>query len=245
MTDAAALREMRGKPRDFVQRFWETGWYHSFELADGTVIEGCMSLEWQRTRWSQFPVPASLHGKRLLDIGAWDGWFSFEAERRGAEVTSIDCVEIPNYLYIHRKLGSKAAYRALDLFELPGAGALGRFDIVLCLGVLYHLKHTFLGLEIVCGLTTELAMIQTFVTDGDGWRGHQDDIPTMEFYETDELMGQFDNWNGPTVGCCWPCAARRALRAWNRLRWILRAPWWRATGSGRRNPPRRPRNRRS
>ena len=138
--DADELRALRRKQHDFTDQLREIGWYHSFELPDGTLINGYMSLEWERERWSRFPIPADLTGKRVLDIGAWDGWFSFEAERRGAAVTSVDCQEQANYLYLHRKLGSKADYRNLDLFELPWVD-LGKFDIVFCLGVLYHLRH--------------------------------------------------------------------------------------------------------
>jgi hypothetical protein len=50
----------------------------------------------------------------VLDIGAWDGWFSFEAERHGAQTTAIDCVEIPTFLQVHRRLASKVDYRILD-----------------------------------------------------------------------------------------------------------------------------------
>jgi hypothetical protein len=78
---------------------------------------------------------------------------------------------------------------------------LGKFDIVFCLGVLYHLRHPLWGLEILCGLSTELVIVETFVTDGANWQDHVNDIPRMEFYETTELNGNFDNWNGPTVGC--------------------------------------------
>src|ERR1017187_4297175 len=198
--DSDELRALRRKQHDFSDKVRKTGWYHSFELPDGPCILGPMSLEWERERWSRFPIPADLTGKRVLDIGAWDGWFSFEAERRGATVTSIDCQEQEKYLWLHRKLGSKAVYRNLDIFELPWVD-LGKFDIVFCLGVLYHLRHPLWGLEILCGLTTELAIVETWVTDGANWQDHVNDIPSMEFYETTELNGNFDNWNGPTVGC--------------------------------------------
>jgi len=196
---AGQLRDLRRRQNDFSRELAEKGWFHSFEMPDGARIEGCMSLAWQRERWSRFPIPADLTGKRVLDIGAWDGWFTFEAERRGAAVTSVDCVDVPNYHRIHQALGSRADYRNLDLYEIPAAG-LGRFDIVFCLGVLYHLKYPFLGLEIVCSLATEVALIETFVIDGDTWRERRDCIPTLEFYETDELNGQFDCWFGPSVG---------------------------------------------
>ena len=117
----------RGK--DFSKELAEKGWYHSFELPDGTSIEGYNKIGWLRTRYNRFPIPSDLTGRRVLDIGAWDGWFSFEAERHGAVVTSIDCIEVPNFLEIRRRLESKVDYRILDFYELPEA-RLGVFDHV-------------------------------------------------------------------------------------------------------------------
>ena len=195
MTNQAPLRGS-----DFSQDMAEKGWYHSFELPSGECIEGYNSLEILRARWEQFGLPADLSGRRVLDIGAWDGWFTFESERRGAQVTSIDCVEIPNFLEMKRRLQSHADYRILDFYELPAAG-LGQFDYVLFLGVLYHLKHPLLALEIVCALTATTAIVDSFVTDPTTWQEHRDQVPSMEFYETDELGNQLDNWIGPSVGC--------------------------------------------
>jgi tRNA (mo5U34)-methyltransferase len=186
--------------RDFSQELIEKGWYHSFELPDGTRFEGHNTLDILRRRYRRFPLPPDLHGRRVLDIGAWDGWFSFEAERHGALVTAIDCVEIDNFLRVHRALGSRVDYRVLDFYELPAAD-LGAFDFVFFLGVLYHLKHPLLALEIVCALTTDTAIVESFVTDAETWRDHQAEIPTLEFYETDELGNQLDNWFGPSVAC--------------------------------------------
>jgi tRNA (mo5U34)-methyltransferase len=183
------LRERRRFQNDFIEELEQKGWYHSFE-----DIDGVMPLEWLRERWKRFPIPADLSGQRVLDIGPWDGWFSFEAERRGATVVSVDREEVANYLAMHRRLRSKNDYRLLDLYELPGAD-LGRFEIVFCLGVLYHLKHPVLGLEIVCSLATEVAIVETFIIEGDP------EIPMMEFYETHELNGHMDNWVGPTANC--------------------------------------------
>jgi tRNA (mo5U34)-methyltransferase len=194
-----AIREAR-KRQDRSPELAQKGWYHSFELPDGTLIDGVNPLARLRERFARFPIPADLRGRRLLDIGAWDGWFSFEAERRGAQVTAVDCVEEPHFIELHRRLSSRVDYRVLEIYELPAAG-LGRFDIVFLLGVLYHLRHPLLGLEIVCGLTTGIAIVESFVTDGDTWREHTDDIPALEFYEGYELADRFDNWVGPSVAC--------------------------------------------
>src|ERR1019366_10399961 len=69
--------------REKLEELARLGWYHSMELPDGRVIPGFQSLDASRNRLAQFPVPGDLRGKRALDIGAWDGWFSFELERRG------------------------------------------------------------------------------------------------------------------------------------------------------------------
>jgi tRNA (mo5U34)-methyltransferase len=185
---------------DFSQDLLAKGWYHSFEFSDGAVIDGYMSLAVQKERYSRYPIPNNLSGKRVLDIGAWDGWFSFEAERHGADVVALDCVEIPTFLQVHRRLQSKVDYRVLDFYELPAAGS-GKFDVVLFLGVLYHLRHPLLALEIVCGLTTDVAIVESFVIDAETWKEHNAAIPTMEFYETFELGNQYDNWSGLTVAC--------------------------------------------
>lgn len=197
--ESSSVRPAR-RGADFSQELNRTGWYHSFELPDGTRIEGFNSLDTLHKRWDRFPLPENLKGKRVLDTGAWDGWFSFEAERRGAEVIAMDCVEIPNFLEVHRQLGSRVDYRILDFYELTQAG-LGVFDYVLFLGILYHLKHPLLALEMVCSMTTDTAIVESFVTDGDTWREHVGEVPSMEFYETDELGNQLDNWIGPSVSC--------------------------------------------
>ncbi len=193
--NAAPSKAVRGWGGELAQK----GWWHSFELPDGRVIEGVSTLAALKLRLAQFPIPEDLSGKRVLDIGAWDGWFSFEMERRGAEVTSIDCWDNERFRYIHRALGSKIDYRVLDFYELLPA-KIGTFDIVLFQGVLYHLKHPLLALERVCALTKELAAVESFVITGS--KGNPvPKHPVMEFYETDEFGGQFDNWVGPNVEC--------------------------------------------
>jgi len=173
------------------------GWYHSMELPDGRIIPGFQSLDCLRRRIAQFPIPGDLRGKRVLDIGAWDGWFSFEMERRGAEVVAVDSTAFERFRIARELLGSKVEHRIGDICRLSPR-ELGYFDIVLFLGVLYHLKHPMLALENVCELSTGMVCLESFVTD-DG--SDPSAKPVMEFYETTELCGQFDNWVGPNVAC--------------------------------------------
>src|SRR5579864_8959966 len=187
-------------------KYWDElrnakGWWHSFELPDGTRIEGANELEGQKRRIGQFPIPDDLRGKRVLDIGAWDGWYSFEMERRGAEVMAIDNWDNPRFREMHAILASRVEYRQLDIYELTPE-RIGRFDIVLFMGVLYHLKHPLLALERVCALTTGMAAVESFVLREEHLPG-QDvaKLPIMAFYETDEFAGQTDNWVGPSLPC--------------------------------------------
>jgi tRNA (mo5U34)-methyltransferase len=194
-----------GDPFAYVRRWreqWErTGFWHSFELPDGRVVRGLNDLAGLKNRIAQFPIPADLRGKRVLDVGAWDGWFSFEMERRGAEVLAIDVEENTRFEEMREALGSRVERRLLDVYELTPE-CVGRFEIVLFLGVLYHLKHPLLGLERICAVTKEFAAVDSFVLreahrPGAGVDGR----PVMEFYETDEMGGQTDNWVGPSLPC--------------------------------------------
>jgi tRNA (mo5U34)-methyltransferase len=179
----------------------ERGWWHSFELPDGTVIQGVNTLEVLKSRIDQFPIPQDLRGKRVLDIGTWDGWFGFEMERRGAEVLAIDNWDNPLFHQAHAMLNSRVEYRQMDMYELTPE-RVGRFDIVLFMGVLYHLKHPLLALERVCALTTELAAVESFILREKHRPGEKvDQRPVMEFYETDEFGGQTDNWVAPSLAC--------------------------------------------
>ncbi len=190
-----------GYVRDWRRQFDESGWWHSFELPDGTRIDGVSSLAALRERLAQYPIPDNLAGKRVLDIGAWDGWLSFEMERRGAEVVAIDVWDNPRFRQMKTALDSRVDYRVLDVCDAT-PDRLGRFDIVLFLGVLYHLKHPLLGLERVCALSRGLAVVESFIVREEHRPGEQvESRPILEFYETDELGGETDNWFGPTLPC--------------------------------------------
>ncbi|HVV43844.1 MAG TPA: DUF1698 domain-containing protein, partial [Bryobacteraceae bacterium] len=140
---AAGNQNFEDRIQEMAQRVQSRFRYHTIELPDGTVLPGLQSVEHLRWRLSLFPLPEDLRGKRVLDIGAWDGWFSFECERRGAEVIAVDCVALNTFIEAKELLGSRVEYLTLDVDELS-ADRLGTFDIVLFFGVLYHLRHPLL-----------------------------------------------------------------------------------------------------
>jgi tRNA (mo5U34)-methyltransferase len=119
-------------------------WYHSIRLGD-VVTPGICSLAVEQ--WTAGAMPAVLSGKSVLDVGAWDGYFSFEAERRGASrVLAIDSLQAPDHQvvkttgfeYARAVLDSAVEYRIMDVADV---GRLNEtFDLILFLGVYYHLR---------------------------------------------------------------------------------------------------------
>ncbi len=194
MTHLDALNSRMIANREALRR---KGWYHSIRLPGGRVTDGLLSLESLEQRLAAMPIPANLAGKRVLDVGAWDGWLSFEMERRGATVVAIDCTELETFRSARKALKSAVEFRRMNVLELSES-SVGKFDIVLFLGVLYHVKHPLLALERVCSVTDDLAIVESFVTDSLGDRGPSGSA-VLEFYETTELAGQLDNWWGPNI----------------------------------------------
>jgi tRNA (mo5U34)-methyltransferase len=171
-------------------------WWHSIDLGDGQVTPGVHSLEELKENYTRFHLPHDLTGKRLLDIGCWDGFYSFEAERHGALTVAVDCWRPENFFKAREALKSRVEFHELSVYEVTKE-KLGSFDVVFFLGVLYHLRHPLLALEQVCQVTRDCAIIETHVIDN----VFPTDHPIMEFYEFDELGGQYDNWWGPNLEC--------------------------------------------
>src|SRR4051794_38772814 len=73
--------------RDAAREVAERDWYHTQELAPGVETPGMFDL---RPYVDRYGIPPDLTGKRVLDVGTFEGFWAFELERRGAEVTAID-----------------------------------------------------------------------------------------------------------------------------------------------------------
>ena len=146
---------------DFAKDLDTIGWYHSIKLPDGVVIKGYISLEDLEARYADFDLPGDLKGVRALDVGAWDGWFSFELEKHGADVVAVDVMDLKTFRHAHSLIGSRVRYETATVYDLPKL-ELGMFDLVLFLGVLYHLRHPLLALERLCGMCSDKILIEFF-----------------------------------------------------------------------------------
>jgi tRNA (mo5U34)-methyltransferase len=171
-------------------------WYHQIDLGDGIVTPG---VDDSPSRMAPLELPRDLSGKSVLDIGAWDGFFSFEAERRGASrvlATDSYCWSgegwgtKEGFLTASRILGSRADDLEIDVMDLS-PDRIGTFDVVLFVGVLYHMRHPLLALERVASVTGDQLIFDShtaMIEEGD---------PVMLFYPGSELNNDPTNWWGP------------------------------------------------
>jgi tRNA (mo5U34)-methyltransferase len=178
------------------------GWWHSIELGDGLVSKGLKPLELLGAE-ANLVYKDDIKGKSVLDIGAWDGAFSFAAEDRGAR----DVLATDHYCWVGEGWGKKASFdlakeaRGSKIRELVidvpdiTLERVGPFDIVLFLGVFYHLKHPFLALEQIASIPTELLVLETVVTVDSGSE------PLMKFFPGRELDNDPSNWWAPNISC--------------------------------------------
>jgi tRNA (mo5U34)-methyltransferase len=132
-------------------------WHHRIDLGNGIITPG---VDNSLKKLQRLGFPQSFAGKTVLDVGAWDGYFSFEAERRGAvRVLATDSfcwgqggvATKEGFELARQVLCSKVEDLNIDVLELSPE-RIGTFDVVLFLGVLYHMRHPLLALEHVASV---------------------------------------------------------------------------------------------
>jgi tRNA (mo5U34)-methyltransferase len=194
-------------------------WFHNLHLPGGRRTAPDHPLgDFPAFKWREIAphLPADLTGRRALDIGCNAGFYSFELARRGADVLALDVDE--HYLRQARwaarelDLEARIEFRCGGVYEL-GALGLEPFDVVLFLGVLYHLRHPLLALEVVSAITGDLLVVQTLTMPGEQRLQTPADLsiderdellapgwPAMAFVEHD-LAGDPTNWWAPNAAC--------------------------------------------
>ena len=130
-----------------MQDYDKIRWFHSIDLGNGVITKGLKSAEQLETEFNALNLNANnLQGQRLLDIGCADGYFSLQCARLGAEVTAIDGMYHDALKYVRRHATPKFRFYCID-FLSPSFLELGRYDIILSLGVLYHTMYPFEQLQ--------------------------------------------------------------------------------------------------
>jgi tRNA (mo5U34)-methyltransferase len=127
-------------------------WFHNLDLNGIATAPGHFLGDYPAVKWRRFEraIPADLTGKSVLDIGCNAGFYSIEMKRRGAaRVLGVDSDE--EYLRQARFAadvkGVRIDFEKLSVYELAALGE--KFDLVLFMGVLYHLRHPLLALDLI------------------------------------------------------------------------------------------------
>jgi tRNA (mo5U34)-methyltransferase len=140
--------------------FADVHWHQGWEVFKGVSVPGLHSV---RLLCEKTQLPADLTGKRVLDIGAWNGCFSFECERRGASEViaySLENPEVSGFTRLKAALGSRVEYIQGSAYSLSPE-LLGQFDLILFFGVLYHLRYPLLAIDRIRTVSRGDVLIET------------------------------------------------------------------------------------
>jgi SAM-dependent methyltransferase len=152
---------------EILEKIKKVKWWHSIRLGP-VVTQGAVSPEFEK--WKAQAIPRNLEGKSVLDIDAADGYYSFLCEQRGAEkVIAIDVIQswkegrrnirsLEGFSTAKKILNSKVGYILMDLYDLDALNT--NFDVVLFLGVYYHLRHPFYAIEKIYKKTKKLLVFE-------------------------------------------------------------------------------------
>lgn len=189
-------------------------WFHNLHLPDGSQTAPDHPLgDFPAFKWRDIArhVPEDLTGWSALDIGCNSGFYAIELAKRGAKVTAID--KDPHFLRQAKwavdkyKLGDRVTVAEAQVYDL--AGWTTRFDLVLFLGVFYHLRYPLLGLDMVAEKVGRLMVFQTLTMPGEEDAAAPENLdlnereqmlqggwPKMAFIER-ELASDPTNWWAP------------------------------------------------
>jgi tRNA (mo5U34)-methyltransferase len=192
-------------------------WFHNMELNGVRTAPDHFLGDYPNVKWKHFAsaIPQDLTGKSVLDIGCNAGFYSMEMKRRGAaRVLGVDFDE--DYLaqarFAAKVTGLDIEFRQLSVYDV---GKLGeKFDVVLFMGVLYHLRHPLLALDLIHQhVARDFFLFQSMQRGSEKIDSLQDDydfwqteiferagFPKMYFVEK-RYAGDPTNWWIPNRAC--------------------------------------------
>ena len=215
----SAVAPQRGVARgDLEARIRALGeWFHNLELGGVQTAPHHFLGDYPRAKFARFAhaIPRDLTGRTVLDIGCNAGFYSLEMKRRGAaRVVGIDSDE--RYLAQARLAaevsGLEIELRSLSVYDVAQLGE--RFDVVIFMGVLYHLRHPLLALDLIHEhVARDLLVFQSMQRGseavGEVERDYpftrtdilaRDDFPKMFFIER-RYVNDPTNWWIPNRAC--------------------------------------------
>ena len=172
----------------------QTYWHHRWEIFPGVVTPGVYepvqilkNMDW----------PADMTGWRVLDVGACDGYFSFQAAMRGADVTAFDFrSKTQNGFAIAEAInGRELRYVQDNVMNLPQVFAGEQFDMILFLGVLYHLPDPLGALWSLRLLCQSALYLETIYSDD------KQEAPLMRYLPGASFANDITNFWSPNLAC--------------------------------------------
>lgn len=188
---------MKYDRQEIQRRVTELGdWFHNIDLYGVKTAPGHFLGDYPSNKWSRFAqsIPKDLSGKTVLDVGCNGGFYSIEMKKRGASrVLGIDFDEyyLDQARFASEVMGLDIEYRRMSVYEVADLGE--KFDIVLFMGVLYHLRHPLLALD----LLYEYAVKDVFIFQS-MLRGSADAASVEDDYPFEET-GVFSNDSFPKM----------------------------------------------
>jgi tRNA (mo5U34)-methyltransferase len=170
---------------DIERRIRELGdWFHNFNLAGVQTAPGHSLGDYPNLKWKYLEplIPKDLRGASVLDVGCNAGFFAIQMKKRGAgRVVAID--HDPGYLaqaeFAASVEGAEIEFRRLSVYDVEQLHE--RFDYVLFMGVLYHLRHPLLALDLLAmHVVRDHFIFQSMI------RGDEDDAEVEEDYPFSE-----------------------------------------------------------
>ena len=186
-------------------------WYHSYEIVPGVVTPGVCRY---KPELLDQPEVRDLSGLRALDIGAWDGPYTLEMTRRGAEVTAFD-IQPPTHCGFETMCkvnGLPTRHICASVYDLSPE-LHGSFDLVTFFGVYYHLKNPLGALANINAVLKMggLVLVEGAILEGapsidPAWTGREAFVASMAdtpmaCYIKGEYEREWSNWWVPNLTC--------------------------------------------
>jgi tRNA (mo5U34)-methyltransferase len=193
-------------------------WFHNLRLGVVQTAPQHPLGDFPNNFWEFFKhaVPDDLTGKTVLDIGCNGGFYSFELKRRGAcRVLGVDHDEV--YLaqarFAREQLNLDVEFVQGDVYDIDRLVNNERFDYVVFMGVLYHLRHPLYALEKVAALVNHRLLFQSMERGAWDTAEFADDYPITErdvflderfprmYFVERKYAGDRTNWWIPNPAC--------------------------------------------
>lgn len=192
-------------------------WFQNMKIGETWTAPGHFLGDYPGEKFRRFArqLPADLSGRSVLDIGCNAGFYSIEMKRRGAErVLGIDSDEryLDQARFAAEALGQDIEFRKLSVYDVASLGE--RFDLVIFMGVLYHLRHPLLALDLIREhVAGDMLLFQSMQRGSPHVLKTEEDYPFDEwgvFFETSfpklhfverQYAGDWTNWWVPNRAC--------------------------------------------